>query len=614
VRILMLTQWFDPEPAFKGLEFARKLVGRGHEVEVLTGFPNYPEGRLYAGYRLKIWQRESLDGVRIIRVPLYPSHDRSAARRAMTYISFALAATLLGPALAQPPDVIYVYHPPGTIGLPALALGLWFSAPVVYDVQDLWPDTIVSTGMLRRGLAIWLLDRFCGYVYRHVDRAVVLSPGFRKALVARGVSADRVELIYNWAPWHRPALHQRVWTYGPGGGNFTVVYAGTLGLAQQLDAVLEAAAKCAATVPSARFVFLGDGVDSRRLKQKAAEMGLANVEFLGRQPLPIAQAILSEAGALLVHLKDDPLFAVTVPSKTQAYLAAGRPIVMAVRGDAADLVAQAGAGIPAQPGDPESIAEAVRQLAEMPEVELAGMGRAGQQFYHAELAIDRAVEKFEAVFQSARRTARIVVRGQIYRRYGKRLLDVVVSGSALVLLLPVLAAIGIVIRIAMGRPILFRQARPGKDGRPLTLYKFRTMREDRDAKGAPLPDGQRVSRIGRILRAASLDELPELWNVLCGDMSLVGPRPLLVEYLRCYSAEQSRRHDVRPGITGLAQISGRNVTTWSRRLELDVHYVDHHSFALDCSIILRTIGSVLRGDGGIQAIEKLGRFRGSATV
>ena len=150
MRILMLTQWFDPEPAFKGLTFARKLMERGHEVEVLTGFPNYPAGKLYPGYRLRLWQRESVDGISIVRVPLYPSHDRSVVRRAWNYLSFALAATILGPALVGRPDVIYAYHPPGTVGLPALALSRWFSAPVVYDVNDLWPDTDRIDGHARR--------------------------------------------------------------------------------------------------------------------------------------------------------------------------------------------------------------------------------------------------------------------------------------------------------------------------------------------------------------------------------------------------------------------------------------------------------------------------------
>jgi lipopolysaccharide/colanic/teichoic acid biosynthesis glycosyltransferase len=173
----------------------------------------------------------------------------------------------------------------------------------------------------------------------------------------------------------------------------------------------------------------------------------------------------------------------------------------------------------------------------------------------------------------------------------------VVAGSLLILLSPVIAAIAVAVRLGMGRPVLFRQRRPGLHARPFTIYKFRTMRELRDPKGELLPDGDRLTPLGEALRSASVDELPELWNVLRGDMSLVGPRPLLMRYLDRYSAEQARRHEVRPGITGLAQVSGRNGIDWERKLALDVWYVDHRSFRLDLKILLRTAGLVLRRVG-----------------
>ena len=350
MRILIVTQWFDPEPAFKCLEFAQQLASHGHKVEVLTGFPNYPQGKLYPGYRMRLWQKELAGGIPVVRVPLYPSHDRSAVRRALNYVSFAATAAILGPALLAKPDVIYVYHPPGTVGFAALVLRCWFRVPVVYDVQDLWPDTIAATGMLRQVRAIRLVDGLCRFVYRHVDSVVVQSPGFRKALMARGVAADSLHVIYNWAP-RQTANELRPYTHD--GGTFTIVFAGTMGIAQGLDTVLDAAQECVQTVPRARFVLIGDGVDLERLKRRAVAMRLPNLEFLGRQSLVATQAILAGAGTLLVHWKDDRLFAITIPSKTQAYLASGRPILMAVRGDAADLVARAGAGILAQPGDLE---------------------------------------------------------------------------------------------------------------------------------------------------------------------------------------------------------------------------------------------------------------------
>jgi len=179
----------------------------------------------------------------------------------------------------------------------------------------------------------------------------------------------------------------------------------------------------------------------------------------------------------------------------------------------------------------------------------------------------------------------------------KRLLDIVGSAGTLIVLSPVALGIAAAVWATMGRPILFTQTRPGRGGRLFTIYKFRTMREARDVVGAPLPDGARLTSFGRFLRATSLDELPELLNVLSGDMSLVGPRPLLPEYLPLYSPEQARRHEVRPGLTGWAQVNGRNGLGWKDRFAYDVFYVDHCNFFLDTRIVLLTVARVLRRQG-----------------
>jgi lipopolysaccharide/colanic/teichoic acid biosynthesis glycosyltransferase len=180
---------------------------------------------------------------------------------------------------------------------------------------------------------------------------------------------------------------------------------------------------------------------------------------------------------------------------------------------------------------------------------------------------------------------------------GKRVFDIVFSLLLLIALAPLIALIAFLVRVFLGPPILFRQERPGYKGRPFLLYKFRTMTNASDPTGNLLPDSARLTRLGRFLRALSLDELPELFNILRGDMSFVGPRPLLMEYLPLYSPEQARRHDAFPGLTGWAQVNGRNALTWQDRFELDVWYVDHWSFRLDIKIILTTIWKVLRREG-----------------
>ena len=184
-----------------------------------------------------------------------------------------------------------------------------------------------------------------------------------------------------------------------------------------------------------------------------------------------------------------------------------------------------------------------------------------------------------------------------YRRYAKRMFDVTIALMVLVLASPILLVTAALVRLRLGSPILFTQQRPGHHGRPFTLIKFRTMTDQRDAHGQLLPDADRLPRFGRFLRATSLDELPELWNVLKGEMSLVGPRPLLMEYIPRYTPAQMRRHEARPGITGWAQVNGRNALSWEEKFAFDVWYVDNHNLWLDLKIIWMTLRQVIKRDG-----------------
>ena len=193
----------------------------------------------------------------------------------------------------------------------------------------------------------------------------------------------------------------------------------------------------------------------------------------------------------------------------------------------------------------------------------------------------------------------------------KRLMDIIIAGAALVLLSPLLAILALAIMATMGRPILFRQLRPGREGKPFNIVKFRTMRAPRPGEAAVASDAVRLTRLGRFMRAASLDELPELWNVVRGDMSLVGPRPLLMQYLELYSPEQARRHEVRPGLTGWAQVKGRNALGWSEKFALDIWYVENHGLWLDLRILAMTVWQVVARRGiSAEGFATMPEFRG----
>ena len=401
MRILFLTQWFNPEPQFKGLAFAKELQRRGHQVEVLTGFPNYPGGKVYPGYRIRLVQREVMEGVPVIRVALYPSHDRSPLRRIFNYLSFALSATLIGPWLVGKADVMYVLHPPATMGMPAIAISLLRRIPFVYDVQDLWPDTLRSTGMVRFGWMIAMVDVWCRFVYRIAGGIAVLSSGFERILLERQVPIGKIHVIPNWCDEEQ--LHpgelrkeEQQWFHG----RFSIVFAGNMGRAQALETVIQAAALLKPRYPLVQFILVGNGVEAEGLRRKAEQSGADNLVFLAARPVSEIGPILHHADALLVHLKRDPLFEITIPSKIQAYLSVGRPILCGVSGDASTMVNESGAGICYQPDDPAALLSAIQTLMELTPEQRELMGHNGQRYYREHLSLEVGTNQFESVFRS----------------------------------------------------------------------------------------------------------------------------------------------------------------------------------------------------------------------
>jgi glycosyltransferase involved in cell wall biosynthesis len=395
IRVLLFTQWFEPEPTFKGLVFARELIAQGFEVEVVTGFPNYPGGKLYPGYKIKALQREVIDGVQVTRVPLYPSHGQSGVGRLANYISFAASMLMYGVFRAKKPDVIYAYHPPLTVGIAAALVRFCRRVPVVYDIQDMWPDTLKATGMFSNEKLLKVVSRVCDWVYGHVDQIVVLSPGFKRLLIERGVPSEKIDVIYNWCAENsvETTLSKPPANF-PVVSKFKILFAGNMGKAQSLETVIEAARLVQEKSRQAAFVFIGGGVEASRLEALADAKKLEDVYFLPAVPMSEIGAYLASADALLVHLKKDPLFSITIPSKTQAYMAAGKPILMAVDGDAADLVRSAHCGVISESDNAQALADSVLTLMETSEEERIGMGENGKLFYLEELSLAVGVERF----------------------------------------------------------------------------------------------------------------------------------------------------------------------------------------------------------------------------
>lgn len=403
MRVTILTQWFPPEPIRIPLDLALGLQRRGWDVEVVTGFPNYPSGKLYPGFKLRPWMRETIEGIAVTRVWLYPDHSRSAAKRILNYASFALSAALLPLFLTRRPNVVFVYGSPYTPALAAIFWRLVRRVPFVFHLQDMWPEGLQAVQMVRSRTALRAAAVFCKVVYRAARRIIAISPGFRSNLLEKGVPAAKVDYVSNWVDveHYRPmerdaALAERL---GAGSG-FNVMYAGAIGAAQGLDVVVDAAVMLR-DLPDVAFLLVGDGVDRERLQRRARELELQNVRFLGAYAEKEMPPILALADVLLVHLRNDPIFRITIPHKVLSYMATGKPLLCAVEGDAAAVIREAGAGIAAPPGDAAALANAVRSLRAMPAQQRSALGDAGRRAAVERYSREHAVEQIAAILESA---------------------------------------------------------------------------------------------------------------------------------------------------------------------------------------------------------------------
>lgn len=361
MKILLVSQYYPPENVLIPSDIARHLAERGHRVRVLTGFPNYPEGKLYEGYKQR-WRLPESDGsVDILRVPLYVDHSESTARRALNYLSFgASAASARG--FARGADVIYVY---ATQMTPALGPWLWRltgGAPYVLHVQDLWPDSITGSSLVEGGRSACvvnsILNPWLSSTYRHAAAVVGIAPTMVRTLVERGAPEDRTHLVYNWAeedPSARPLLRHGV------RDSVNVVYAGNVGDMQDLDTAVRAA--CSAAATGIRLTIVGDGVALPRIRALCEELGAWNVRFSGRVSREQMSAIYAQADYALVTLKKLSAFRGTIPSKFQAALSHGVPVITTVEGDLRMLVEERGLGFAAESENAGSLADAFRSAA-----------------------------------------------------------------------------------------------------------------------------------------------------------------------------------------------------------------------------------------------------------
>ena len=428
MRFGMLTQWYDPEPGPAALPgvLARGLVARGHQVNVVTGFPNYPTGKVAEGYRVSRRFDEVLDGVNVRRVALYPSHDTSFARRLLNYGSFGVSAAADGMSFVRGADALWVNYSPITVALPMWLARYARGIPLVVHVGDLWPDTIAAGGFALEGssgpaalasrAADAVLHGWCDAMYAAAEVVTYISPGVRQILLDRGVPDHKLMYAPMWAQEQtfKPAdtatrTSGEAWrrSIGVRDDEVLLLYAGALGEAQGLETLLQA---CVDAPTRLRCVIAGSGTAEPRLRRLAGDLRNAHgrdvVTFIGRVDQSQMPTLMAGADACYVGLSRDPLSAVTMPSKTQATMAAARALVVAADGDVQYIAREAGAGFATDSGDVAGLARILARLCESGRAALESTGMAGRRYYEANFSVERAVARAEAALATAERNGR----------------------------------------------------------------------------------------------------------------------------------------------------------------------------------------------------------------
>src|SRR5436190_1157447 len=408
MKVLIISQYFWPE-GFRINDLALGLRDRGHEVTVLAGKPNYPAGAFFPGYGFFRRSRDDFQGIPVIRVPLIPRGAGSSLRLALNYISFAFFASVLAPFRCRGAfDAILVYEPsPITVALPGIVLRWLKRAPLLLWVQDLWPESLSATNAVRKRWILRLVESMVRFIYRRCDRILVQSRAFSRSIETLGGHPSRVLYFPNSAEaLYRPvkaAPEGRLRLQLPSG--FSVMFAGNIGAAQDFATIIKGAALLR-DIPDIHWVILGDGRMRDWVIEEVKTQKLAGTfHLLGAHPVDSMPDYFAHADAMLVSLRKDPIFALTIPAKIQSYLACGKPIIAALDGEGAAVVTEAGAGIAVGPENPRALADAVLKLYEMSQAEREAVGARGRQYFEQHFEREMLLTRLESWMQDVKAAA-----------------------------------------------------------------------------------------------------------------------------------------------------------------------------------------------------------------
>lgn len=577
----------------------------GCRVSVVAGQPLAPAeksgGRIRRGL---VFSRETRHGVEILRARGTRFAKHRLWGRIANYITYCLAACYASLRLNRP-DVVVALTDPPIIGLAAFLAARRYDAGLVMSYRDIFPEVVQAVEQFQSRTVSRILDRINRFLARKADRVVALGETMRERLVqGKGADPRKTVIIPDWADCSaiRPAAKSNPFSLRHGlAERFVVMHSGNIGLAQGLEHLVEAAHRLKG-FPEIQFVIVGDGVKRPALEARVQELGLNNVRFLPYQPREDLIHSFATADVFVISLKRE-LAGYIVPCKLYGILAAGRPYVACVEEDS-EIVAitrRQECGVVARPEDPDDLAQKILWL-----------------FRNRELAQRLGVNARRAAFEYDQRLHirnyyRLLVelgraRQRIGRFFFKRVFDLFFSAFGLLLTWPVWALIALAIKLEDGGPVFCVQERVGRGGRPFRSLKFRSMVPEADRLYGPLQcqrNDPRVTRVGRLLRVTALDELPQLWNILVGDMSLVGPRALLPAEIEVHGGGAlvpldaipgyRQRHLVKPGLTGIAQVYAPRDLPRRKKFRLDLFYIRRQNFWLDVKLVFLGVWITLRG-------------------
>jgi colanic acid biosynthesis glycosyl transferase WcaI len=590
-------------------ELAEDLAAAGHDVTVMTGWPNYPAGRLFPGYRRKWRSVERAGGFRLVRTWHTLPDRRSFLSRLLWFFTFA-GSSLLNTLACRRFDVVYSHNAPifGP-GLTLLACRLK-RMKYAYGIFDLYPEAAAEVGAVSRGLVYRLCRKLDTWVCRHADSIPTLGPGIRASLQARGIGTEKVPIIPFWLDDQaiRPMPRDNPWRreHGIAPEKFVVLYAGTIGR-------ISGAAMMADVAGALRdegdllFLFVGEGVGKDELLDRSRRMGLTNMMFLPFQPAERLAEVQATADVGMISLLSGASRN-SIPSKVLGYLAAGRCVLASVDedSDTADCIRQAGCGLSVPAQDVEAMVRAIRQV-KAPGV--AGQyGQRAREYFLRHFSRSAGTGQYRNLLEglarqgasdgnkmSRTRTTPSGAQVVLARpRPGKRFVEALASMGMLVALSPFMLLAGLLVKLTSAGPVFYRDERLGEGGSVFRMFKFRSMKV-----GAPpliTTDGKlivrkkdpRLTAVGGLLRGSKIDELPQLLNVLRGQMSFIGPRAGQPKYEKDYTDLARQRLRVKPGITGLASVVGGRHLSNETLYKLDKAYVDYQNAWMDLLIVLMT--------------------------